>query len=215
MRRPRFIAEQSRHARGPLGRLIAWVMARETWRENLAAIDALGLKPGDHVLDLGSGHGRSLAELAKRAALGRVVGADPSALMCELAAARNRALVRAGRVEVACASAERLPFEDASFDALLCVHVVYFWHDLDTALREIARVTKPGGRLAIVARTSANPAASAAFPAEIYRFPALAELRSALAAAGFEPAPPDGRDEAREPVLVLAVRRSLAQRAKV
>ncbi|HEU4429013.1 MAG TPA: methyltransferase domain-containing protein [Myxococcota bacterium] len=214
MRRPRFIAEQARNARGPLGRLLAWVMARETWRENLAAMDALDVQPGDHVLDLGSGHGRSLSELARRAPRGRVVGADPSPLMCELATARNRERVRAGQIEVALASAERLPFADASFDKVLCVHVVYFWRDLGASLREIARVTKPGGRLAIASRTAENRAAVAAFPAEVYRFPAWVELRKTLAEAGFEPERADGRDETRETVLLLAKRASQAQLAK-
>jgi len=215
MRRPRFIAEQARNAHGPLGRLLAWVMARETWRENLAAIDALDVQPGDHVLDLGSGHGRGLAELARRAPRGRAVGADPSPLMCELAAARNRERVQAGQVEVVLANAERLPFADASFDKVLCVHVVYFWRDLGAALHEIARVTKPGGRLAIAARTAENQAAVAAFPTEVYRFPTSAELHEALLEAGF--APPERtaeRDETRESVLLVAGRAARPRLAK-
>jgi SAM-dependent methyltransferase len=207
MRRPHFIAEQSRHARGPLGRVVAWVMARETWRENLAAIDALGVGPGDRVLDVGTGHGRSLAELARRAAGGRVVGTDPSQLMCEIAAARVREQMKAGQIEIARAGAEHLPFADASFDAVLCIHVAYFWRDLGAALRELARVTRPGGRLAIALRTAANAGAVAAFPEEIYRFPKLAELLEAIRSAGFDPALAGERDEAREAVLVRATRR--------
>ena len=45
MRRPRFIAEQARNARGPLGRLVAFVMARETWAQNRRAIQALDVGP--------------------------------------------------------------------------------------------------------------------------------------------------------------------------
>jgi ubiquinone/menaquinone biosynthesis C-methylase UbiE len=206
MRRPSFIAEQSRNASGPLGRVVAWIMARETWRENLAAIDALALKPDDRVLDVGSGHGRALGELARRAPRGHVVGTDPSPLMCELATARSRERVRAGQVEVVRASAERLPFADAAFDAVLCIHVVYFWSDLGAALREIARVMRPGGRLAIAARTSANAAAVAAFPRDVYRFPALAELDGAAAKAGFTLRPAAVRDEAREALLLVAAK---------
>ena len=184
MRRPRFIAEQARHAKGPLGRLIAFIMARETWAENLRAIDALKIQTADHVLDVGCGHGRSLTELAKRAPSGRVAGADPSELMVETAVDRNRALVRARIVDVAIASADRLPFADAAFDKVLCVHVLYFWDDLDAGLREIARVMKPGGRLALIFRTSAHQAAVKAFPSDVYRFPELADVVAALAAAG-------------------------------
>lgn len=185
MRRPRFIAEQARNARGLLGRLIASIMARETWGVNLRAIEALEVQPGDHVLDIGCGHGRGLATLAALVPDGRVVGADPSALMAEIAVRRNRELVRAHRVGVVVAGAEALPFPDAAFDKAMCVHVVYFWTGLVAPLSEIARVLKPGGRLVLVLRTNADSAAVQAFPADVYNFPALAEIAAALKTAGF------------------------------
>ena len=208
MRRPHIIAEQARHAKGLLGWIIASIMARETRAANLSVIEALGIAPGDHVLDIGCGHGRSLAALAARAPKGKVVGADPSALMADMAVRRNRSLVRKGRVRVVIAGAEALPFPDAAFDRALCVHVVYFWADLDACLREIARVLKPGGRLALLFRTNADTAAVAAFPSDVYRFPALTEMLGALAGAGFSV---DGVDTAgmgeAGPVLLVAERR--------
>lgn len=207
MRRPRFIAEQARHAEGPLGRLIAFIMARETWAENLCAIDALSVGPTDHVLDIGCGPGRGLAELARRATHGRVAGADPSELMVNTAVQRNRSHVRARLVDVAQAGVDRLPFADAAFDKVLCVHVVYFWSDLYAGLHEIARVVKPGGRLALVFRTAANEAAIRAFPSDVYRFPTLGEVAAALTNAGFsvDRATPDA-GAVVEPVLMLAAR---------
>ena len=74
MRRPRFIAEQARNAQGLLGRLVAFIMARETRGVNQRVIEALGINRIDHVLDLGCGHGHSLAELVARAPAGHVVG---------------------------------------------------------------------------------------------------------------------------------------------
>ena len=80
MRRPRFIAKQARHARGLLGRLIAFIMSRETWIENQRAIEALGIEESDHVLDIGCGPGRGLAALA-------VVGRDSDLSILALLAA--------------------------------------------------------------------------------------------------------------------------------
>lgn len=185
MRRPHIIAEQARHARGLLGWIIASIMARETWAANRRAIEALGVGERDHVLDVGCGHGRSLATLAARAPKGRVVGIDPSDLMVDIARKRNRRHVKSGRVKVVVGGADRLPFADGAFDRALCVHVVYFWRDLDGPLKEIARVLKPGGRLALLFRTSADEAAVQAFPPDVYRFPALKDMTAALAAAGF------------------------------
>jgi ubiquinone/menaquinone biosynthesis C-methylase UbiE len=112
---------------------------------------------------------------------GRIVGADPSALMAELAVKRNGALVRARRVEIIMASVVSLPFADAAFDKALCVHVLYFWSDLNQAFAEIACVLKPGGKLALLFRTSADARAVQAFPAEVYRFPSLNEVIAPLA----------------------------------
>ena len=205
MRRPRFIAEHARNARGLLGRVIAFIMARETWSQNLRAMDALGIDRSDLILDLGCGHGRSLAELATRASNGHVVGADPSELMVEIASQRNRPLIEAARVEVILATVGSLPFADDSFDKVLCVHVLYFWRDLDLSLREIARVLKPGGRLGLLFRTKADLAAVASFPSEIYRFPALVEVTTALEKAGLDV--DAAGDCTNEPLLLLAEKR--------
>jgi ubiquinone/menaquinone biosynthesis C-methylase UbiE len=210
MRRPVFIANQARHAEGPLGRLIAFVMARETWQKNRRAIDTLGALPSDHVLDVGCGPGRSLATLAAQTPEGHVVGVDPSALMMDVAAKRNRRLVKSGRVEVIIASAASLPFADGAFDKALCVHVIYFWNDLAAAFAEIARVLQPSGRLALLFRTNADENAVRAFPAEVYRFPSLTDVIAPLEAAGFAV---QARDElccepGTAPVLLIATKRA-------
>lgn len=208
MRRPRIIAEQARHAKGLLGWIIASIMARETWAANRRVIKALGIAADDHVIDVGCGHGRSLGALAACAPKGQVVGADPSALMADMAVGRNRRLIRKGRAKIVVAGAEALPFPDATFDKALCVHVVYFWADMHQCLREIARILKSGGRLALLFRTNADAAAVATFPADVYRFPALADMTKALAAAGFEvEAIETAGPAATGPILLLALRR--------
>jgi ubiquinone/menaquinone biosynthesis C-methylase UbiE len=196
MRRPHFIAEQARHATGLLGRIVAFIMARETWAENQRAIDALDIQPTDHILDIGCGHGRSLGELAARAPHGCAVGADPSDLMVQIAVDRNRALVKARRAKVVVATAGDLPFADAAFDKALCVHVLYFWKDLHSSFQEMARVLKPGAKLALVFRSTQHADAVQSFPSDVYRFPEFAEVEAMLAEVGFSvaPAPEPGGD---------------------
>jgi ubiquinone/menaquinone biosynthesis C-methylase UbiE len=204
MRRPVFIAEHARDAKGVLGRIIASLMAHETWAQNRRAIDAPGVARGHHVLDIGCGSGRSLAALTNLAPEGRIVGADPSSLMAELAVRRNSALVRARRVEIVMASSASLPFADAVFDRALCVHVLYFWNDLDRPFAEIARVLKPGGKLALFFRTSADVKAVQAFPAEVYRFRSLTEVIARLEAVGLAV---EQRDKpATTPVLIVTTK---------
>jgi ubiquinone/menaquinone biosynthesis C-methylase UbiE len=202
MRRPVFIAEQARDAKGVLGRIVALLMAQETWAPNRRAIDALVVARGDHVLDIGCGSGRSVATLANLAPEGRIVGADPSALMAELAVKHNSVLVRARRIEIVMASAASLPFTDAAFDKAMCVHVLYFWNDLYGTFAEIARVLKPGG---LVFRTNADAKAVQAFPAEIYHLPSLNEVIASLEEAGFTVE--QGDEPATTPVLLVAKKR--------
>jgi ubiquinone/menaquinone biosynthesis C-methylase UbiE len=100
--------------------------------------------------------------------------------MVEIAAQRNRHLIEAARVDIVLSSVESLPFPDDMFDKAQCVHVLYFWKDIEKSLREIARVLKPGGRLGLLFRTNADPKAIASFPPEIYTFPAAGRrIRSA------------------------------------
>ena len=205
MRRPHFVAEHARDARGLLGRLIAFIMARETWSQNLRVMDALCIEPADRILDVGCGHGRSLTELAARAHRGHIVGVDPSELMIEIAEQRNRPLMKAARVDVIHSGVESLPFPDGVFDKAQCVHVLYFWKDVETSLREIARVLKPGGCLGLLFRTNADPKAIASFPPEIYSFPALADISAALERAGMDIQLAE--DSANQPALVLATKR--------
>jgi ubiquinone/menaquinone biosynthesis C-methylase UbiE len=184
IRRPRFLAEQARHPYGILGRLVAFVMARETFAANVAAIGALDLRPSDHALDVGCGHGRGIQSLLETA--GYVAGADPSELMAEIAVRRNAAAIKAGRARVVVADASSLPFNARTFDKALCVHVVYFWNDLDAALGEIARVLKPGGMLAMLFRDADDQAAVEQFPRDVYTFPSLTSVVAALTSVGFD-----------------------------
>ncbi len=100
---------------------------------------ALDLGPGDRCLDLGAGTGVSTAELARSGAY--VVGADISVGM--LAEGRDRG------VPLLAGDALALPFPDATFDAVTISFALRNVHDPDAALREMARVTRPGGRLVV------------------------------------------------------------------
>jgi demethylmenaquinone methyltransferase / 2-methoxy-6-polyprenyl-1,4-benzoquinol methylase len=111
----------------------------KVWRRATRA--ALALKPGERVLDLGAGTGVSTEELALSGAY--VAGIDISLGM--LAAGRR---VRP-HVPLVAGDALNLPFPDATFDAVTSSFVIRNIANTPEALRELARVTKPGGRLVI------------------------------------------------------------------
>jgi len=80
---------------------------------------------------------------------------------------------------------ERLPFEDARFDAAFAVNVVYFWPDPLAMCREIARVLRPGGRLALGFLDAADLARHPMTQTGIYRLHTPEAVAGILREAGF------------------------------
>jgi demethylmenaquinone methyltransferase/2-methoxy-6-polyprenyl-1,4-benzoquinol methylase len=116
------------------------------WRRAMVA--ALGAASEDRVLDIATGTGLVARELVERCAC-RVVGLDQSPPM--LGRARDRLASDPGlaeRVELVEGEAEALPFADAEFDHLTFTYLLRYVDDPAATLRELARVVKPGGRIA-------------------------------------------------------------------
>ncbi|MBK7642124.1 MAG: class I SAM-dependent methyltransferase [Planctomycetes bacterium] len=128
-------------------------------REREEYLDLLAWRGDERVLDVGCGRGLFLVGAAKRLTTGRAMGIDiwqaedlsgnqPSAPL------QNATIEGvAERVEAQTADARKLPFEDASFDVVLssaALHNIYDAGERETAVREIARVLKVGGRVLIV-----------------------------------------------------------------
>ncbi len=104
--------------------------------------DLAGIQRGQQVLDLGCGPGALTAELVSRAGADAVSAVDPSPSFAT--AVRERL----PRVDVRLSAAEQLPFPDGAFDAALAQLVVHFMADPVAGLREMSRVTRPGGVVA-------------------------------------------------------------------
>jgi SAM-dependent methyltransferase len=110
---------------------------------DLAGIQAgLRVQAGQRVLDVGCGPGALTAELVRRTGTDRVSAVDPSASFVAAVGERLPG------VQVGRSAAEQLPFADDAFDAALAQLVVHFMTDPVQGLREMARVTRPGGVVA-------------------------------------------------------------------
>ena len=95
---------------------------------------------GYKVLDVGCGGGFTSELITKRG--GQVSGVDPSAVLIKTAQEHARA--NGLNIDYRVAVAEALPFEDKTFDAVICVDVLEHVHNLQAAIAEIYRVSKPG-----------------------------------------------------------------------
>ncbi len=143
------MAKQLRLPSGPLAPWAARVLNRGNLPLIEHSIDALGLKPDSHVLDVGFGGGVSLGLLLDKAVDGEVFGVEPSPEMIRRAARRYQREVREGRLVLKRGTAGSIPFPDDHLDRVLSVQTIYFWPDTQGGLAEIRRVLSSAGWLAV------------------------------------------------------------------
>ena len=117
------------------------------WRR--ALVDFIAPRAGMRILDVATGTGMVAFALAARGA--EVVGLDQSEAMLGAAHARlERTPGLAGRLSFVPGEAEALPYEDGAFDALSFTYLLRYVDHRTATMRELARVVKPGGRIAMV-----------------------------------------------------------------
>ena len=115
-----------------------------------AVLGALGLGPGERVIDIGTGPGLLAAEIAAAVGPdGLVCGIDISDSMLVLARARITR-PNSARMEFRQAGADRLPYAQASFDVAVATQVLEYVKDAPGALAEMTRVLRPGGRVLVL-----------------------------------------------------------------
>jgi arsenite methyltransferase len=132
-------------------KLEAAYLTPDTVEQRHATLQALRLRPGERVLDVGSGPGLLAAEMAQVVGpAGHVTALDVSDAMLALSRRRCADLDGVGRVGLVKADAAALPFGDAIFDAATSVQVYEYVADLPSALAELHRVLRPGGRVLIL-----------------------------------------------------------------
>lgn len=98
-------------------------------------------------LEIGFGPGLAIAELAGLA--GRVHGIDHSAAMVRRATRRNSRAIRDGRVRLVHASVDRLPEFGEQLDVIMAVNSAKFWAEPAARLRDLRRLLRPSGRIAL------------------------------------------------------------------
>lgn len=127
--------------------------ARQLYPAAVRALDLAAVRQGEHLLDLGCGNGNvSVAALGRGAV---VTAVDPSPRLLDAARARVAAL--GAQARVLSGEGGRLELASASFDVVVAVFSVIFAPDAAGCVREMLRVTRPGGRLVITSWEPGGP----------------------------------------------------------
>ena len=124
-------------------------MARTNRKCAAWVIDLLDVQPSDKVLEVGFGPGVGIELLTSSESARYVAGVDPSKEMVAQATTRNKKATEGGRVDLRLGSVASLPFADNTFDKALAINSMQVWPDAVAGLREMRRVIKPGGEVAL------------------------------------------------------------------
>ncbi len=144
------VAGQLSRPSGPLGRIVGRALNRGNRVVIQTAVNAGHVVPGSVAADVGFGGGVGLAMLLSRTAPNGVVhGIEVSPTMLGQARRRFTREVAAGRLHLHDATMTGLPLPDTCVDAVISTNTLYFVEDLRAALAELARVTRPGGRIVL------------------------------------------------------------------
>ncbi|PRP93538.1 Demethylrebeccamycin-D-glucose O-methyltransferase [Enhygromyxa salina] len=186
MAMPSFLIDQLSRPKGRFAPITAMLLNGVNARTILGGISALDLRPGQRVVEVGFGGGLSIPLLLRAVTkLGHVFALETSDEM--LARAKRRFIVPRlqGRLRVEKAYVESLPLGDASYDAVMSLNTIPFWTDVDDAMRELARVLVPGGRL-VVGIADPDELTRAGFAAQGHRIVVPEKLGELLPRYGLE-----------------------------
>ena len=145
----KFITEQFGSPSGFIGKFIGNRMAKGNFYDAQWTMSLLDIQPHYRILEIGFGPGVSTQIAGEKASKGFVAGIDHSSTMVQAASKRNADAIRSGRMELNQDDVASLPYPDESFDLAFSLHSIYFWQNPVDSLKQLRRVLKPGGLLAI------------------------------------------------------------------
>jgi SAM-dependent methyltransferase len=136
-------------------RYLRWLP--QMWRSplNNAVIDLVDPQAGERVLDIGAGMGAGAMRAAASGA--HVIAVEPTPFMHRVLTVRRLFSRRRRSVDVVDGTAERLPVDDRTIDAVWAVNTMHHWVDVERGVAEIARVLTPEGRVLLVDEVFTDP----------------------------------------------------------
>lgn len=142
-----WLGKQLRSPRGILSKWVASYMENGNHDINEWTINLMDVCPHERILEIGTGSGAALYQIAEMLESGKACGIDASKSMVKQGMRRIRHMKEEGKAELKLGHAENIPYPDRSFHKVYSVHTLYFWTDFKQALKEIYRVLQVDGTL--------------------------------------------------------------------
>lgn len=198
------ISDLLRKPSGEYALEIARLMANHNAFMNTFTHQAIQLKNDDCLLEMGIGNGAFLKSLQEKIGNGKLIGIDYSEAMVLEAQKLNVEIIQKNHVEIHHAFIDNMPFENVFFDKIITVNTVYFWDNPIDYLKEIKRVLKVGGKLAIGFRPK-HIIEKIPFAQQGFTFYSIEELVNLLTENGFQILQQETKQDERIPQLETSV----------
>ncbi|MDQ3562667.1 MAG: class I SAM-dependent methyltransferase [Pseudomonadota bacterium] len=153
-------------------------MSRYNRPDNEWTVALLEISTRDAILEVGFGPGQAVELAARKATEGLIAGVDHSAEMVAAASRPNKIGIASGQIDLRVGTVMELPYRDSLFDKAFSINCIYFWENPVAGLRELHRVLKPQGRLAITVRESERSVYQAFMPEKLSELLKQAGFRS-------------------------------------
>ncbi|OLP65458.1 putative methyltransferase YrhH [Bacillus pumilus] len=142
-----WIGKQMREPKGLLSKWVARYMEKNHHNINQWTIQLLNIQENDRILEIGTGRGMTLSKVAEHLDRGKVYGVDASHHMIKYAKRKNKKFVEQNKAVITLGKAEKLPFEDRSFNKLFTVQTIYYLPDMEQVMKEVYRVLQVDGEV--------------------------------------------------------------------
>lgn len=146
----KYFSKQAKKPSGIFGRFyMSRVFEKGNAELNALTFDTISIEENNHALEIGSGTGTLLKNIADNLSKGIIEGIDFSEPMVAIAKKKNKKNIQRGKVKIHLGDFDEAAFDSDCFDKIFTVNTIYFWKNPDTTLSKIYRLLKPGGKLVI------------------------------------------------------------------
>jgi ubiquinone/menaquinone biosynthesis C-methylase UbiE len=153
-------------------------------RLNRFVYEVLSPQTGDHILEIGSGTGKLLEKIARQVEGCVVEGIDFSDTILSISRLKNRKHIEKGRVFIHKGNIDDVSLTAEMYTKICSVNTIYFWPNPETTTRNIVRLLKPGGILAL-GFEDIDQLEKRQLDTDVFRFYATSDVETLLIEAGF------------------------------